>query len=118
MIPSWCWNERSIFSSVVHFQTIIKFVDSISLKQLAVFVKRNVWEDQDLANRVLLKEPTITGSAYLDAVELWIFPQLEESETCNFLWHQDDAQPRSYISARLFKYHCTQPMDWPQTASR
>ncbi|GFW46521.1 uncharacterized protein TNCV_4812081 [Trichonephila clavipes] len=25
-------------------------------------------------------EPTVTGSAYLDAVQLWLFPQLKESE--------------------------------------
>ncbi|PRD32426.1 UNVERIFIED_CONTAM: hypothetical protein NCL1_20485 [Trichonephila clavipes] len=26
-------------------------------------------------------EPTVTSSAYLDALQLWLFPQLKESET-------------------------------------
>ncbi|GFU56002.1 uncharacterized protein TNCV_1557561 [Trichonephila clavipes] len=30
-------------------------------------------------------EPTVTGSAYLDAVQLWLFPPLKESEPDNFI---------------------------------
>ncbi|GFX46483.1 uncharacterized protein TNCV_4549221 [Trichonephila clavipes] len=36
-------------------------------------------------------EPTVTGSAYLDALQLWPFPQMKESGPDNFIWQQDDA---------------------------
>ncbi|GFW31127.1 hypothetical protein TNCV_2577091 [Trichonephila clavipes] len=35
----------------------------------------------------------VTGSAYLDVLQLWLFPQLEESEPSNFIWQQDGAPP-------------------------
>ncbi|GFT55919.1 putative transposase [Trichonephila clavipes] len=51
---------------------IITFLSSIiSLKQLSVFVKAKVWDDQD-CNWL----PSVSGSAYLDALELLLFPQL------------------------------------------
>ncbi|GFT50899.1 uncharacterized protein TNCV_1702021 [Trichonephila clavipes] len=34
----------------------------------------------------IFSEPPVTGSAYLDAQQLWLFPQLEESESNNFIW--------------------------------
>ncbi|GFW46915.1 hypothetical protein TNCV_2982711 [Trichonephila clavipes] len=37
----------------------------------------------------------VTGSAYLDALHLWLFSQLEESEPNNFIWQQDGAPPRA-----------------------
>ncbi|GFV80331.1 uncharacterized protein TNCV_4957341 [Trichonephila clavipes] len=45
-------------------------------------------------------EPTVTGSAYLDAVQLWLFPQLIESEQYNFIWQQDSVLPHSHLSVR------------------
>ncbi|GFV29774.1 hypothetical protein TNCV_1925991 [Trichonephila clavipes] len=52
------------------------------------------------------REPTVAGSAYLDALQLWLFPQLKESEPDNFIWQQDGApphwhllEPRVYIRA-------------------
>ncbi|GFX85506.1 uncharacterized protein TNCV_3716781 [Trichonephila clavipes] len=57
-------------SSVVSLQIIITFLGSIiGLKQL------------------------VTGSAYLDALQLWLFPQSEESEPNNFNWQQDGSPP-------------------------
>ncbi|XP_023211332.1 uncharacterized protein LOC111614181 [Centruroides sculpturatus] len=34
-------------------------------------------------------EATVTGVSYLDALQLWLFPQLEEDEPENFIWQQD-----------------------------
>ncbi|GFW20385.1 degenerin unc-8 [Trichonephila clavipes] len=45
-------------------------------------------------------EPSVTGSAYLDALQLWLFPQSEESEPDNFIWQQDGAPPHWYFSVR------------------
>ncbi|GFW41501.1 uncharacterized protein TNCV_465891 [Trichonephila clavipes] len=45
-------------------------------------------------------EPTVTGSAYLDASQLWLIPQLEESEPDNFIWQQDGAPPHWHLSVR------------------
>ncbi|GFX18113.1 hypothetical protein TNCV_1577921 [Trichonephila clavipes] len=42
----------------------------ISLKQLSVFVKAKVWDDQGCN-----WYPSEPGSAYLDALQLWLFPQ-------------------------------------------
>ncbi|GFV25005.1 uncharacterized protein TNCV_884711 [Trichonephila clavipes] len=75
---------------------MITFLGSIiSLKQLAVFVKGKVWGDQD-----------VTGSAYLDAIPLWLFPHLEESEPNNFVGQQGTGgegnilqHPASVVSA-------------------
>ncbi|GFX90929.1 uncharacterized protein TNCV_3167601 [Trichonephila clavipes] len=50
----------------------------------------------------VFEEPTVTGSAYLDVVQLWLFPQLEESEPDNFIWQQDDAPPHSHLSVRCW----------------
>ncbi|GFX33870.1 uncharacterized protein TNCV_3962791 [Trichonephila clavipes] len=84
--------ERAFrISSVVNLQIIITFLDGIiSLKQLAVFVKRKVRDDQGC----------ITGSVYLDDLQLWLFPQLEESEPNNFIWQQDGAPPHWHLSVR------------------
>ncbi|GFX72648.1 uncharacterized protein TNCV_4062441 [Trichonephila clavipes] len=45
-------------------------------------------------------EPTVTGSTYLDALQLWLFPQLKESEPDNFIWQQDGAPPHWLLSVR------------------
>ncbi|GFY21757.1 uncharacterized protein TNCV_1169011 [Trichonephila clavipes] len=45
-------------------------------------------------------EPTITGSAYPDAPQLWLFPQLKESVPDNFIWQRDGAPPHWYLSIR------------------
>ncbi|GFV34245.1 uncharacterized protein TNCV_1775901 [Trichonephila clavipes] len=75
--------ERSVLSSVVNFQMIATFLGSIiSLKQLAVVVKGKVRDDEGC-----------NCSAYLDALQLWLFPQSEESEPNNFIWQQDGAPP-------------------------
>ncbi|PRD25609.1 UNVERIFIED_CONTAM: Fatty acid hydroxylase domain-containing protein 2 [Trichonephila clavipes] len=42
----------------------------------------------------------VTGSAYLDALQLWLFPQLEESEPNNFIWQQDGAPPLWHLTVR------------------
>ncbi|GFV30203.1 uncharacterized protein TNCV_96801 [Trichonephila clavipes] len=42
----------------------------------------------------------VTGSAYLDALQLWLFPQLEESEPNDFIWQQDGAPPHWHLSVR------------------
>ncbi|GFU34635.1 uncharacterized protein TNCV_1993541 [Trichonephila clavipes] len=42
----------------------------------------------------------VTGSAYLDALQLWLFPQLEESEPNNFIWQQDGTPPHWHLSVR------------------
>ncbi|GFY05308.1 uncharacterized protein TNCV_2207541 [Trichonephila clavipes] len=31
-------------------------------------------------------EPTVTGSAYLDVLQLWLFPQLKEREPDKSIW--------------------------------
>ncbi|GFW89913.1 uncharacterized protein TNCV_4196011 [Trichonephila clavipes] len=41
-------------------------------------------------------EPTI--SAYLDALQLWLFPQLKEIKPDNFIWQQDGAPPHWHLS--------------------
>ncbi|GFS70692.1 hypothetical protein TNCV_520801 [Trichonephila clavipes] len=33
------------------------------------------------------EERPISVSVYLDALQLWLFPQMEESEPYNFIWH-------------------------------
>ncbi|GFV70658.1 uncharacterized protein TNCV_3842371 [Trichonephila clavipes] len=43
-------------------------------------------------------EPTVTGSAYLDALQLWLFPQLKEREPDKFNWLQDGAPPHWHLS--------------------
>ncbi|GFV99744.1 uncharacterized protein TNCV_5081041 [Trichonephila clavipes] len=45
-------------------------------------------------------EPTVTGSAYLDVVQLRLFPQLKESEPDNFILQQDGAPPHWHLSVR------------------
>ncbi|GFU37706.1 transposable element Tcb2 transposase [Trichonephila clavipes] len=45
-------------------------------------------------------ETTVTGSAYHDALQLWLFPQLEESELDNFIWQEVGRPPRWDLSVR------------------
>ncbi|GFV36977.1 uncharacterized protein TNCV_4545651 [Trichonephila clavipes] len=45
-------------------------------------------------------EPTVTGSAYFDAVQLCLFPQLKGSESDIFIWQQDGALPHWHLSVR------------------
>ncbi|GFV00407.1 uncharacterized protein TNCV_3643851 [Trichonephila clavipes] len=54
---------------------------------------------------------TVTGSAYLDALLLWLFPQLEESEPTNFIWQQEGAPPHWYLSVRDW-LNITVPNQW------
>ncbi|GFV44791.1 uncharacterized protein TNCV_563421 [Trichonephila clavipes] len=35
---------------------------------------------------------TVSGSAYLDTLQLWLLPHLKESEPDTFIWQQDGAQ--------------------------
>ncbi|GFW02789.1 hypothetical protein TNCV_3731891 [Trichonephila clavipes] len=51
-------------------------------------------------------------SRHLTMVQNGLFPKLEESEArwCSALL--------TSLSTRLVEYHSTQPMDWPQSASR
>ncbi|GFV95101.1 uncharacterized protein TNCV_3708961 [Trichonephila clavipes] len=53
----------------------------------------------------------VTGSAYLDALQLWLFPQLEESEPNNFIWQQDGAPPNWRLSVRDW-LNITVPNQW------
>ncbi|GFS75048.1 uncharacterized protein TNCV_1396941 [Trichonephila clavipes] len=53
----------------------------------------------------------ITGSAYLDALQLWLFPQLEESEPNNFIWQQDGAPSHWHLSVRDWS-NITVPNQW------
>ncbi|GFV53799.1 uncharacterized protein TNCV_1592221 [Trichonephila clavipes] len=78
----------------------------ISLKQLAVFVKEKVRDDQGCN-----WYPTVIGSAYLDALQLWLFPQSEESEPNNFIWQQDGAPPHWHLSVREW-LNMTVPNQW------
>ncbi|GFW06453.1 uncharacterized protein TNCV_2187871 [Trichonephila clavipes] len=75
--------------------------------------KGKVWDDQGCNWK-----PTVTGSAYINALQLWLFLQLEESEPNNFIRQQDGAPPHWHRSVRDWLNQCTQPMDWLQRASR
>ncbi|GFY26149.1 uncharacterized protein TNCV_354651 [Trichonephila clavipes] len=55
--------------------------------------------------------PPVTGSAYLDTLQLWLFPQLEESEPNNFNWRQDGATPHWHLSVRDW-LNITVPKQW------
>ncbi|GFU95481.1 uncharacterized protein TNCV_4788161 [Trichonephila clavipes] len=75
---------------------IITFLGGIiSLKQLAVFVKAKVRDDQDCN-----WQPTAPSSAYIDALQLWLFPHLKEIESNNFIWQQDGSPHHWHISVR------------------
>ncbi|GFW11404.1 uncharacterized protein TNCV_3809231 [Trichonephila clavipes] len=49
---------------------------------------------------IVFEEPNVTGSAYLDAIQLWLIPEWEESEPDNFIWRKDGAPPHWYLSIR------------------
>ncbi|GFT41748.1 uncharacterized protein TNCV_4708061 [Trichonephila clavipes] len=60
-------------------------------------------------------EPTVTGSPLLDALELWLFPQLRKkvNQITSFgskMVHRLTGTLRT----RLVEHHRTQPMDFPQ----
>ncbi|GFU40688.1 uncharacterized protein TNCV_3230581 [Trichonephila clavipes] len=42
-------------------------------------------------------EPTVTGSAYLATVQLWLFSQLKESEPDNFILEEDRVSDCVYV---------------------
>ncbi|GFU67655.1 fatty acid hydroxylase domain-containing protein 2 [Trichonephila clavipes] len=54
---------------------------------------------------------SVTGSAYLEALRLWLPPQLEESEPNNFIWQQDGAPPYWHLSVRDW-LNITIPNQW------
>ncbi|GFV44426.1 uncharacterized protein TNCV_4736801 [Trichonephila clavipes] len=95
-------NETVLFAGmcarnfVVNLQTITTFLGDISsLKQLAVLVKGKVRGGHDCN-----WYSTVTGSVYLDALQIWLFPQLEESEPNNFIWPQHGEPPHWHLSVR------------------
>ncbi|GFX26979.1 uncharacterized protein TNCV_1841511 [Trichonephila clavipes] len=63
-------------------------------------------------------ETTVTGSAYLDALQLWLFPHLKESEPELHLAARWCTTSLGSLSTQLVEHHCTRPMDFPQRASR
>jgi hypothetical protein len=44
-------------------------------------------------------EGTVTGQSYLDMLQLWLMPQMQEYFN-NFLFQQDDAQPHFHNDVR------------------
>lgn len=46
-------------------------------------------------------EKTVTGCTYLDMIEQWLFPQLQEDSN-NFLFQQDGAPPHYHTDVRAF----------------
>ncbi|GFX51827.1 uncharacterized protein TNCV_5015291 [Trichonephila clavipes] len=68
--------------------------DSPKSNVLTAISRRKVYEP------FVFEEPTVTGSAYLDARQLCLFPQLEESEPYNCIWHQDGAPSHWHLSER------------------
>ncbi|GFW30757.1 uncharacterized protein TNCV_4088771 [Trichonephila clavipes] len=73
----------------------------ISLKQLVVYVKGKVRDDQG----------SVTGSAYLDGLQLRLFSQSEERESNNFIWQQDGAPHHWHLSVRDWS-NITVPNHW------
>ncbi|GFX48000.1 fatty acid hydroxylase domain-containing protein 2 [Trichonephila clavipes] len=53
----------------------------------------------------------LTGSVYLDALQLWQFSQLEQSEQNNFIWQQNGAPLRWHPSERDWS-NITVPNQW------
>ncbi|PRD27901.1 UNVERIFIED_CONTAM: hypothetical protein NCL1_34040 [Trichonephila clavipes] len=53
----------------------------------------------------------VTGSAYLDDLQLWLFPQLKEREPNNFIWQQDVAPLHWHLSVRDW-LNFTVPNQW------
>lgn len=45
-------------------------------------------------------EATVTGTSYLDTLEQWLFPQMEENEPENFILQQDGAPPHWHHHVR------------------
>jgi hypothetical protein len=46
----------------------------------------------------LFVEHSVTSTAYLDMMELWLMPQLEEDSGTTFFFQQDGALPRFYCN--------------------
>jgi len=44
-------------------------------------------------------EPTVTGTNYLDMLQLWLMPQLQE-DSQDFIFQQDRAQPNFHFDVR------------------
>ncbi|GFU29484.1 hypothetical protein TNCV_1994261 [Trichonephila clavipes] len=64
--------------------------ESIVTVQLAFRIKFGCQPPNDNlgGKSVVYGEPSVTGSTYLDALQLWLFPQLEEDEPDIFIWQQ------------------------------
>ncbi|GFW80248.1 hypothetical protein TNCV_461541 [Trichonephila clavipes] len=82
----------------------------VNLKLLAAFVKAKVRDDQ-----VCSWQPTVPG---LDALQLWLLPQWEESETKLHLASKSCNASLASLSTVWVEHHCTRPMDFPQRTSR
>lgn len=67
--------------------------DSPKLNVFCAISKRKVY------GPFFFGEKTVTGNSYLDMLQLWLFPQLQE-EPENFIWQQDGAPPHWHISVR------------------
>ncbi|GFW94435.1 uncharacterized protein TNCV_2701561 [Trichonephila clavipes] len=67
--------------------------------KLNVFCAVSRWQ---VYGPFVFRERTVTGSAYLDALQLWLFPQLKQSEPDNFIWQQDGAPPHWHLSVRYW----------------
>ena len=46
-----------------------------------------------------LEEPTVTGINYLDMLQLWLMPQLQE-DIADFIFQQDAAPPHYHLDVR------------------
>ncbi|GFX88754.1 uncharacterized protein TNCV_1557991 [Trichonephila clavipes] len=68
------------------------------------FVSNIAWEKYGTIN-------VVTGSAYLDALQLCLFPQLEESQPANYIWQQDGVPPHWHLSVRDW-LNITVPNQW------
>ncbi|GFV58335.1 hypothetical protein TNCV_1806081 [Trichonephila clavipes] len=66
-------------------------------------LKRHQSSTSDMQQAIVTElrpEPTVTGSDYLDALQLWLLHQLKEKEPYNFIWEQDGAPPHWHLSVR------------------
>lgn len=55
--------------------------------------------------------PSVTGASYLNMLEQWLFPQLEENEPENFSFQQDGAPPHWHNEVRAW-LNATVPERW------
>ncbi|GFW03759.1 uncharacterized protein TNCV_2538701 [Trichonephila clavipes] len=96
--PQWiCEHSNFVYLELRNPHEVLESqADTPKMNDFCTISRRKVY------GAFVFGEPTASGSAYLDTLQLLLFPHLKESKPDEFIWKQCGAPPQWYLSVRVW----------------